>query len=93
MKKHAANDLGSSGLENSILLVDAGEEGVTKSEHHQLNNYNHGRDEQGLGSHRPYAGSTLAGETDRTRVVAIRFQKYSSREVALEASRFFDRYF
>ena len=45
---------------------------------------NHGRDEQGLGSHRPYAGSTLAGET---RVVAIKFQKYSSREVALEASR------
>ena len=29
----------------------------------------------------------MAGETDRTGVVAIKFQKYSSREVALEASR------
>ena len=38
VKKHAAKDLGSSGLENSILLVDAGEEGVTKSEHYQLKN-------------------------------------------------------
>jgi hypothetical protein len=40
VKKHAANDLGSSGLENSILLVDAGEEGVIKSEHEHIN-YNH----------------------------------------------------
>ena len=38
MKKHAANDLGSPGLENSILLVDAGEEGVIKSEHEHINN-------------------------------------------------------
>ena len=29
----------------------------------------------------------MAGETDRTRVVAIKFQKHSNREVALEASR------
>ena len=61
---------------------------MTKSEHHQLNNYNHGRDEQGLGSHGPYAGSTLAEETDtRTRVVARKYQKWPNREAALEASR------
>ena len=39
VKKHAANDLGSSRLEKSIELVDAGDEGVIKIDH-ELFNYN-----------------------------------------------------
>ena len=36
VKKHAANDLGSSRLEKSIELVDAGDEGVIKIDHELL---------------------------------------------------------
>ena len=59
-----------------------------KSQESDTIHSNHGRNEQGLGSHRPYAGSTLAGETDtRTRVATIKYPKSPNREVALEASR------
>ena len=59
-----------------------------KSQESDTIHSNHGKIEQGLGSHRPYAGSTLAGETDtRTRVATIKYPKSPNREVALEASR------
>jgi len=70
----------------SILIIIT--KNRKKPQESVLNNSNHGRNEQGLGSHRPYAGSTLAEETDtRTRVVAIKYQKWLNRGVALEASR------
>ena len=70
----------------SILIIIT--KNRKKPQESVLNYSNHGRNEQGLGSHRPYAGSTLAGETDtRTRVATIKYPKWPNREVALEASR------
>ena len=67
----------------SILII------ITKNRkkpQESVENYsNHGRNEERLGSPRPYAGSTLADT--RTRVAAIKDPKWPSRGVALEASR------
>jgi len=46
--KHEGNDLGSSGLKNSILLVDAVKEGVINSVH-ELINYNRHKEPELLG--------------------------------------------